>query len=54
MELSEIRERINEIDDEMLKLFLQRMGLSESVAAYKQEHGLPILNMESSGRSLPI
>ena len=46
MELSEIRERINEIDDEMLKLFLQRMGLSESVAAYKQEHGLPILNME--------
>ena len=44
MELSEIREKINSIDDHLLDLFLQRMDLAEEVAAYKNEHHLPILN----------
>ena len=44
MELSEIRGRINELNDEMLGLFMERMKLSEAVAAYKKEHGLPILD----------
>jgi len=44
MELTDIRRRIDEVDDEILALFLQRMDLSEAVAAYKKEHGLPILN----------
>ena len=44
MELSEIREKINAVDDQLLDLFLQRMELSEEVAAYKNEHNLPILN----------
>ena len=44
MELSDIRRRIDEVDDEILSLFLQRMDLSEAVAAYKKGHQLPILN----------
>ena len=44
MELSEIREKIDAVDDQLLDLFLQRMDLSEEVAAYKNEHHLPILN----------
>ena len=44
MELSEIRERINNINNEMLKLFLERMKLSESVAEQKKANGLPILD----------
>ena len=44
MELSEIRERINNINDEMLKLFLERMKLSESVAEQKRANGLPVLD----------
>ena len=46
MELSEIREKIDTVDDQLLKLFLERMSLAEEVAAYKNEHHLPILNKE--------
>ena len=46
MELSEIRTRIDTVDDQLLALFLQRMDLSDEVAAYKNEHSLPILNKE--------
>lgn len=46
MELSEIRTRIDAVDDQLLALFLQRMDLSDEVAAYKNEHSLPILNKE--------
>lgn len=44
MELSEIRAKIDAVDDQLLTLFLERMELSEAVAAYKNEHKLPILN----------
>ena len=44
MELSEIRTKIDAVDDQLLQLFLERMSLSEEVAAYKNEHHLPILN----------
>ena len=44
MELSEIRNKIDAVDDQLLKLFLERMELSEAVAAYKNKHKLPILN----------
>ena len=44
MELSDIREKINAVDDQLLELFLQRMDLAEEVAAYKNERNLPILN----------
>ena len=46
MELSEIRTKIDAVDDQLLDLFLQRMALSEEVAAYKNEHHLPILNKQ--------
>ena len=44
MELSDIRVKIDAVDDQLLDLFLQRMALSEEVAAYKNQHQLPILN----------
>ena len=46
MELSEIRTKIDAVDDQLLDLFLERMALSEEVAAYKNEHHLPILNKQ--------
>ena len=42
MELTDIREQIDEIDEELVKLFVKRMGLSAQVADYKKEHKLPI------------
>jgi len=46
MELSEIRKKIDAVDDQLLQLFLERMDLSDEVAAYKNEHRLPILNRQ--------
>lgn len=44
MELSDIREKIDAVDEELLKLFLRRMSLSEDVAAAKSTQGLSIFN----------
>ena len=46
MDLTEIRTKIDAVDDELLKLFLQRMSLAEEVGKYKDEHHLPILNRQ--------
>ena len=43
MDLNELRNEINQIDDEILNLFLRRMDVAGQVADYKREHGLPIL-----------
>ena len=42
MELSELRESIDEIDSRLIELFRQRMALSAQVAQYKKAHDLPI------------
>ena len=42
MEIQELRQRIDEIDAELVRLFTQRMGISAQIADYKKEHNLPI------------
>lgn len=42
--LNEAREKINRIDKEMARLFVERMKAAEDVAEYKKEHGLEILD----------
>ena len=42
MDLTQIREEINQVDDQLVKLFVQRMELASQVAAYKREHNMPI------------
>ncbi len=44
MELEEIRAKIDTVDEEILRLFLERMTLAEEVAVYKKARQLPILN----------
>ena len=51
MELKDIRNTIDQIDDQMLELFVRRMEVARDVAAYKKEHGLPILD---SGREREV
>lgn len=43
-DLTQIRERIDAVDDQILDLFAQRMALTDEVAAYKAERGLPVLD----------
>ena len=42
--LSELRSRIDEIDGELLKLFLERMDISSAVADYKRSTGMAVLD----------
>ena len=42
MELSELRNQIDSIDDELVRLFCQRMKVAEQIADYKQENKMPI------------
>ena len=43
MELSDYRARIDQIDRQLVELFAQRMNTAAGIAAYKKEHGLPVL-----------
>ena len=42
MEIKELREQIDIIDDELVRLFAKRMDISKQVAEYKKENSLPI------------
>lgn len=42
MDISQLRKEIDEIDNELVKLFVKRMGISAQVAAYKRANNLPI------------
>ena len=42
MELKDIRNQIDEIDDELVQLFAKRMELSALVADYKKKNHLPM------------
>ena len=42
MDLTEIRNQIDQIDDQLVQLFCQRMSLSAQVADYKKANNLPI------------
>lgn len=44
MELSEIREQIDNIDKQLVELFMARMNCAASVAEYKREHNIPVLD----------
>lgn len=45
--LDEAREMINEVDEEMISLFIKRMAAVSMVAEYKAENNMPVLD---SGR----
>ena len=42
--LEEAREIINEVDNEMLYLFIKRMAAISMVAEYKMENDIPVLD----------
>ncbi len=44
MDLLELRKQIDDIDEEIIPLLLQRMDVSRQVAEYKVKRGIPVLN----------
>jgi len=52
VDLMECREQIDRIDSELVKLIAQRMDVTAEVAAYKKEHGLPVLDAKREREKL--
>lgn len=46
MQLEELREKINDIDDKIAELFVERMGLCLDVSRYKIENSLPVFQSD--------
>jgi len=46
MDINEIRDRIDVVDKRLLEAFLERLRLSDEVATYKHQHGLPLENVQ--------
>lgn len=46
MDINGLREKINDVDAELTRLFCERMRLSGDIAEFKEKNGLPILNTE--------
>ena len=46
MELTELRQQIDEIDRELVSLFIKRMNCAAGVAEYKKEHNMPVLQTQ--------
>ncbi|MGN0535873.1 MAG: prephenate dehydratase [Eubacterium sp.] len=46
MDLLELRKEIDKIDEELIPLLLKRMNISQQVAKYKVERGIPVLNQQ--------
>ena len=44
MDIQDCRREMDKLNVELLRLFEQRMDLSESIAAYKTAHGLPVFD----------
>lgn len=51
-DLKEIRADIDRIDNEMIKLFIERMNCARDVGIYKQANGVPVLNIERENEIL--
>ncbi len=52
MELTELRGQIDRIDEELVRLFKQRMWVSSQIAQYKKAHDLPIYVPEREAEKL--
>lgn len=50
--LEESRAALDAVDHELVRLFEQRMHIVREVAAYKQAHGLPVLDRSRENQVL--
>ena len=51
-DLADIRKEINEIDEQMIRLFKERMDCAKEVGEHKLQNGIPVLNVERENEIL--
>jgi len=44
MDLQDLRLKIDSIDDELIRLFEERLSVAADIARYKQRNGLPVFD----------
>lgn len=49
-DLDKLREDIDGVDESIMELFDKRMRISEEIARYKKENGLPVTISSASAR----
>ena len=54
MDLKNYREQIDAIDDQLLRLFKERMSVARQIALYKKEHNLPIIDAARESEKLAV
>ena len=52
MDLNGYRQRIDEVDSELLRLFIERMEIAAGIAAFKRENDLPVLDQRREREKL--
>jgi len=52
MDLKDFRERIDKIDTELIRLFLQRINISAEIARYKKLNNIPVYDPEREQKKL--
>ena len=52
MNREDYRKMIDEIDDKLVELFAQRMGVSAKIAEFKKENSLPVLDVRREREKL--
>ena len=51
MDITELRNQIDGIDDQLVALFGQRMAVAAQIAEYKKENNLPIGPWSGAGKA---
>ena len=46
MDIQELRTQIDRVDDELIRLYGERMELTRQIGRYKRERGIPVLDTE--------
>ena len=46
MDISELRDQIDDTDRQMVELYCRRMDIAEKIGRFKRENGLPVLDSE--------
>ena len=52
MDLSDYRQKLDQIDDQILSLFTERMDIAAEIAAWKRENSLPVLDVKREKEKL--
>lgn len=52
MDINELRKKIDQVDEQLINLYTQRMAISEDIASYKQSAGKPIYDPERERKKL--